>query len=274
MKHIYSISFFLIVSLSAFSQSIISEIRNNSGIEAKGKINRIKESTSFFEKDTINKFLEVTTYDNHMNLLTIKRYDGNNKLIFSRTASYDNTYRIKSDQIKQWNNLTGYQTEYSKYEYSNNGDYVQTDSDSQGNIIKQFKFYFDENKNLIRLESYFGDGKLIGFEKASYDIDNNKVNIYLYNAKNQLLNTVNTQMKIDALKNKDNSLKFNEFGDLIYSENHLFAAKNLIDTYEYKYDKHNNWISQKEFLWNMNSDGELTNKTPETFKTRKIKYFK
>jgi hypothetical protein len=273
MKLITLISVLVLVAPLTYSQSIESELGDEAMIKKRVGIKNMVEFTDFYHNGNKTKQLEYTTYDTLMNYLSIKRYDGTGKLIFEKYFTYDSIARLKYAKDNMWNNLSGYQSTYTKYEYSPNGDYIERHFDSKGKILTTSKFYLDQDKRVIRIEILNVEGYMIAYQEAKYDKENNNVTISVYNVKNQLVNKYNRPMIFDSNSNPNKTTKYNEFGDIIYTEGDLLNNDDVCFTTEYKYDKYGNWTVRKEYKWIKDKNGELKGKEPKTFVTRRIKYY-
>jgi hypothetical protein len=272
MKHLKLILILTFFTQLSFSQSISSYLLNVDKINSKKKIIEVIETTTFYNNTGETKDVEYKTYDSLMNILSLKRFDSENKLIWLTIYKYDSLSRIIRVDKKNWINVVGYQTSYAIYQYDSLGNYVQLDYNDNRIVLNITKFYFDTNKNLTRLETYTDNGSLIGYELAKYDKENNQVSISQYNSQDQLINTSNQPISYDYRYKQKPSNKYNEYGDLIYWDRDWNGNDRTCYKTEYKYDKYNNWLSEKRYSFIKSDNGELKKKKLEMIKTREIKY--
>jgi hypothetical protein len=275
MKHFLFILFFVYSIQLSFSQSISSYVIDaNNKIISKIKIWEIIETTTFYLRDEEKKDIEYKTYDTSMNILTLVRNNAENKLIFQSIFTYDSLKRIIRIDKKNAKNKGGFQNFYTIYKYDSLSNFTQTDYNENGNIVNTAKFYFDKDKNLIRLETYTGDGSLIGYEVAEYNLQDNLLIISQYDNKNQQINKLNRPISHDSHYKQKATNKYNEHGDIIYKERDQNENDKTCYITEYKYDKFGNWTSEKRYSYIKNEKGELKQEKLEMIKKRDIKYLK
>lgn len=270
MKHSTLILILIFFTQLLSAQSISSYLLNVDKIKSKQKILEIKESTTFYNNNVETKDIEYKTYDSLMNISSLKRLNSDNKLIWMAIYKYDNLGRVIRVDKGNWINVIGYQKSYEIYQYDSLGNFIQSDYNDKGMILSFAKFYFDTNRNLSRLETYTGNGNLIGYELANYNKEDNQVSILQYNSQDQLINTLNQPISHEQKP----SNKYNEHGDLIYWERNWNESDKTCYKTDYMYDEFDNWISEKRYSYIKNDNGELKKKKLEMIKTREIKYIK
>ncbi|MCI2230542.1 hypothetical protein MC378_15305 [Polaribacter sp. MSW13] len=265
------IATFLLSQLT-FSQSIASYNSNATKYEKNANFAQIIEKTSFYNSDGIKTEIEHKDFNKSMQLTSLKRFDDKNKLIWLNIYKYDSLQRRVRLDNKRWINIIGYQTKQTEYKYDSIGNFVQIDYNSQKQISNIAQYFLDKEKNLIRLENFNGNGSLIGYETANYDLENNVVVVNQYNNKNELVNSNNRAISHSGEKKQKTSNKYNEQGDLIFYKRNWNDNDNVCYTIEYKYDKKGNWISKKRYSHIQTENGKLKKKKTKMVKTRKIKY--
>lgn len=269
---IYGLISILFLSQLTFSQSISSYMLNIDKYDKDANIYEIIETTIFYNSEGVEKDIEYKNFNSSMNLTSLKRFNDENKLIWLNIYSYDSLHRKVRIDNKKWINVVGYQTGYSIYKYDSLNNCIQIDYNSQDQILNIAKYYFDNDSNLIRLETYAANGNLFGYETAKYDFDNNRMMIYQYNNQDKLINSDDRPIKYGGKYKQKLSHKYNEHGDLIYWERNWNENDNVCYTSDYKYDEKGNWISQKRYSYIKAEQGKLKRKKLEMVKTREIKY--
>jgi hypothetical protein len=272
MKLLKLLIILLFASHSTLAQSIFSYKESTSKIKSEVKFTELILTTTFYNKNDISKDIEYDTFDSLMNIVSLKRFDADNKLIWLSIYNYDSLGRLKKIGTKNWINLIGYQYGYTIYKYDSTNNFAQIIYNEKGIIQNICKYYFDKEKNLIRLELYNGNEKLVGFEEAQYDKQNNQMTIFEYNRERQFLNKFSCPISHSSQYKQDAGNKYNEHGDLIFWERNLNVDDKTCYTAEYKYDKFNNWVSEKRYSFTKNDKGELKKKKLDMIKTREIKY--
>ncbi|OIQ30332.1 MAG: hypothetical protein BM564_02890 [Bacteroidetes bacterium MedPE-SWsnd-G2] len=262
----------LLFSQLTYSQSIASYNSNANKYDKKDNFVQIVEKTSFYNSDGIKTDIEYKDFNKSMQLTSLKRLDDKNKLIWLNIYKYDSLQRRISIYNKRWINKIGYQTKLSKYKYDSISNFIQLDYNSKNQIMNIARYFFDKEKNLIRLENFNGNGNLIGYETANYDLENNVVVVNQFNNKNELINTNNRAISYSGDKKQKPSNKYNEQGDLIFYKRNWNENDNVCYTIEYKYDKKGNWVSKKRYSHIQIEGGKLKKKKTNMVKTRKIKY--
>ena len=267
--------FILIISTQlGFAQSASSYLHNSQKIKSTKKIAEIIETTTFFEKKGPTQTTDYTKYDAAGNVLSLNRFDSDEKLIFSNIYKYDDSLRVIRSDKKIWINIIGYQTNYYTNQYDALGNYIQTEYNIKGTPINVTKYYVDNSKHLTKLETYDGKNNLFGYELVSYNVDDNEATIAQYDATNNLINTYTQPISYDNHAEQNHNNKYNENGNLIYWERNTNNNDNICYVEEYKYDKFNNWTSNKRFAYIKNEKGELKNKELNMIKKRILKYLK
>lgn len=267
---IYGLIAILFLTQSTFSQSISSYLINAEKYDRYTNISKIIETTSFYDSDNIKKEIEYKDFDSSMNLISLKRFNDKNKLIFSRTYEYDSLHRQIVTNSKTWINTIGYVSEYSIYKYDSHNNCIQIDYSSHNQVLSICKYYFENKYNLIRLETFDANGRLFGYETAQYDLENNKMEISQFNSKNELLNSNNRPIKFEDNYKQNTSGKYNEHNNLIYQE--IDCDDNICYITDYKYDQKGNWISEIRHRYIKTKKGKLKRKKLVMVKTRDIKY--
>jgi len=262
----------LFLSQLTFSQSIGSYNININKYDKSSKIAQIIEKTSFYNSDGIKTDIEHKDFNKSMQLTSLKRFDEKNKLIWLNIYKYDSLQRRVRLDNKKWINIIGYQTKHTEYKYDSIGNFVQLDYNSKKQISNISQYYFDKKKDLIRLETFTGNGSLIGYETATYDYETNIMVVNQYNNRNELVNSNDRPINHSGDKKQKSSNNYNEQGDLIFYKRNWNDNDNVCYTIEYKYDKSGNWISKKRYSHIKTESGKLKRKKIKMVKTRKIKY--
>jgi hypothetical protein len=265
------IATFLLSQLT-FSQSIASYNSNATKYDKNANFTQIIEKTSFYNSDGIKTEIEHKDFNKSMQLTSLKRFDDKNKLIWLNIYKYDSLQRRVRLDNKRWINVIGYQTKHTEYKYDSIRNFVQIDYNSQKQISNIAQYFLDKEKNLIRLENYNGNGSLIGYETANYDLENNVVVVNQYNNKNELVNSNNRAISHSGEKKQKTANEYNEQGDLIFYKRNWNDNDNVCYTIEFKYNKKGNWISKKRYSHIKTESGKLKKKKIKMVKTRKIKY--
>ena len=269
---IYGLITILFLSQLTFSQSISSYMLNIDKYDKDANISEIIETTSFYNSDGVKKEIEYKNFNSSMNLTSLKRFNDENKLIWLNIYAYDSLQRKIRIDNKKWINVVGYQSGYSIYKYDSLENCVQIEYNSQDQILNITKYYFDNDYNPTRLETYAANGNLFGYETAEYDFDNNRMMIYQYNNQGKLINSDDRPIKYGGNYKQKSSNKYNEQGDLIYWERDWNENDNVCYTTDYIYDDNGNWISKKRYSYIKTKKEKLKRKKIEMVKTREIKY--
>jgi len=193
-------------------------------------------------------------------------------LIWQSLRSYNESNRIKKIENLKWINTKGYQSGHTLFHYHISNNYTQRDYNQLGQIIYISNFYFDGDTNLIRLETFTGDSSLIGFETAEYNYDNNLMRISQYNRYSKLINTLESPIRSGPQFVQSPTNKYNQYGDLVYTERNWSKKDKVFFTIEYIYDDLGNWVSQKRYKNIKNRNGIIKSKNIDMIKTRDIKY--
>lgn len=260
--------FFLFVTISTYSQSISSILRqewkkNDNSIE------KIIETTTNYNPSNSEK-LKKTYYFDSRGLQT-KREDYNEDgTIKARLQYYYNSdENLISRTFESWINIVGYQIDSAVYKYDSTGLISIYNYDGSG-LLKTYAIIENICGFPIMLVSYYPNGNVIGIEKAAYFFETNRAFISVYNRSGLQIGKP-TEHSISLKKDKEISLsnkKYNEKGDLIeYISKRCYSCEDFV-TYqiEYKYNKHNHWIRESRYL----IENDIRKKTKLI--KRKIKY--
>jgi len=266
----------LILSLFAvqliFAQSIDGYLRERYKFDACANSTDIVETLTHYSKTGPTTTVEYRNYDTLMNLLSLKRFDDKNKLIFLVLIYYDSLNRHVRKETKKWVNIIGYQSNYSVRQNDTAKNFVQTEYNDKYQMLNISKYYFDRDTNLIRLEAFAGNGKLIGYETGVYDFDNNLLTLNHYNSQSVLLNSHYRPIRYGGQFQQDPTNKYNAQGDLVFYKRDWHENDNVCYTMKYKYDKQLNWISEKRYQHIISEKGKLKGKKINMVRTRKIQY--
>lgn len=255
MTKTLSIFLFLIFVNSFPAQNIFSAIHLNDKYDLKNEkpIKKIEATTTFYNPNSIEKRKEIIFLNDKFRVTKEERYNDDEEVIFKMENDYKFDTLIIKNSVTKKIPLFGNQTVTSCFEYDSNNFLTKIEKRNNKNqIIETIKFENNEKGHPILLK--INDGEF-GYEKATYNYESNTYSTYVYNANNELISSdYSMQISFD-IPSKDQ--KFNEFGDLIESQNFKF---------EYKYDKYENWT--KEIRYKIVGK----NKVKVAELTRKISY--
>ena len=83
-----------------------------------------------------------------MGLMSLQRFNEENKLIWLNLYKYDSLGRIVRINNKKWINTLGYQTSYTIYEYDNQNNFIQIQYNAGNQPLEYWKYDFDDRQNL------------------------------------------------------------------------------------------------------------------------------
>lgn len=252
MKKSYQIIFCFLFLNSFDAQNIYSAIHLNDKykINVEKPIEKIESSTTFYNAINIEKRKEIIILNNNFRILKELRYNSDGEEIFKMENEY------KFDSLKISNKTTrkipllGNEIITSSFEYDSKNFLTKiVKRNNKNQIIETVQFENDEKGNPILLKINNGE---YGYEKATYDYENNTYSTFVYNANNELISSDKTIRFDFDVPSEDH--KFNEYGDLIESKKFKF---------EYKYDKFGNWTKETRYKIvgkNKIKDAEFTRK--------------
>ncbi len=271
MKTHFLLSILFLTQL-AYSQSIASFVHHTNQYHNNANIAEVIETTNFYNSGNIHKETEYKDFNSTENLISLKRFNAENKLIWSIIYQYDSLQRVIRIDNKKWINIIGYQSGYSIYKYDSLGNCLQIEYTSQGHILNIFKYYFDKNSCLIRLEFCDANGYLLGYETAKYEPENNTMHIRRYNVNNILISSDDSPINYGGSYKQKTSNKYNEYDDLIYWERNWFEKDRVCYTSDYIYDNNRNWVLERRYKYFKSKNGKLKRKALDMEKTRVIHY--
>lgn len=249
--------FFLLLSCSFYSQSILSYINYGTESEFYSK-QPVTESTinyTFFNQSGVEKKKEITVYNADNKVQNELTYDENGKMIRRRFLQYDEKGNKIISKFENWIPAVGHTSESTHYIYDENNFLTGLiEKDSKNSIIRETTFINDDRGNPIELVIN-KKGRLEGKETAKYNYEANEVEISYFNSSNQM---VSTQKSKISYKNEPGDI-VSEYGDIIKSS----SAKADIT-----YDSYGNWTRMVNYRV---VDGKMVKKSD--FR-RQIKYKK
>jgi hypothetical protein len=252
--------FLFICFIQSNAQSIFStlSINKKEDFNENEKVSKITTYLTFYNRNGVEKTKEITVFNKMKRKISELRYDYNDKLIVRITVLYDSTNVKKTFQkFERWIPYIGYRYEMKIYEYDKNGFLIKiTDKDQFDNLILETNIINNDKGLPIELQVKDVNTDSYGKETGEYDYETNTVTTRVYNNKGELL-SISTG-KID-FKVKDKNNLYNEYDDLIKSGD---------NEYEYKYDKHKNWIKKVRYK----IENGVRNK--KSMEIREIKYLK
>ncbi|WP_223550991.1 hypothetical protein [Aestuariivivens sp. NBU2969] len=267
----FHLIFLLFFTQITFSQSIGSYLSNLHMYDKYEGIEEIIEKTTFYNSDGSETEIEHKKFNSSMGLMSLQRFNEENKLIWLNLYKYDSLGRIVRIDNKKWINTLGYQTSYTIYEYDNQNNFIQIQYNAGNQPLEYWKYDFDDKQNLIQLANYDQNGNLYGYETAEYDVENNKMKVNVYDNRHNLKSSNVRPIKHEGEYKQKSTKKYNEHGDIIYWERNLNKDDNVCYTLEYRYDENGNWVSQKRYSYIKVENGKLKKKKLKVAQTRKIK---
>lgn len=236
MRKIYQILVCLLLINTVYAQNIFSAIHLNDKYKIKQEksIQKIESTTTFYNTNNIEKRKEIIILNDKFRVLKEERYNSNGEEIFKM----ENEYKFDSLKIKNKTTrkipLIRNEIITSSFEYDSNNFLTKIlKRNNKNQIIETINFENDKKGNPLLLKINNGE---FGYEKATYNYENNTYSTFVYNANNELISSDNS-IRLDFDIPTANH-KLNEFGDLIESEKHSFV---------YKYDKFGNWTKETRY---------------------------
>lgn len=237
---------FLLLVLIAFNcsaQSIASALSHdrNYDIREKPIVSKITSYTTYFRKNETEKKSTISVFNDQNKLSSELRYDEQGKLIARLTFKYDSILtRSISSKFETWNRVFGYSQEITDYIYDENNFLIKIiNKNSNNQVFRTTTLENNERGNPEKLILKSKKSDFIGIETAIYDYKKNVVEISVLDNYGNPVST--NEMRINFSERKFDDLIYNEYGDLIKSENKEYA---------YKYDKNNNWIKKTNYEYN------------------------
>lgn len=228
------------------------DVANNFGELSTGE-KKCEQEVFFNQNGTVSKIIEYNS-DGEIRDVFIHEYEnGNIKLI----SSYDKDGLLISKKAFVIENNTIREQIYLANGELNSQYFVRT-YDSNGNMIKELWKYHDNKNDISEYLKYFdNENRLIKIKADSYS----KKLSYTDGNSSKYPNKIET---VDNLTNeirKTLEFEFDSKGNVIKE---FFNGK-LSRSYEYEYDKFENWIRQIEF--------KTEGKIPEEIIERIINYY-
>lgn len=232
------------------AQNILSALNYNEKYDVKESkpIDRIVKSVLFYNKNSTEESTEITYLNDNFRVLKEERFNSEGELKYSTQITYKNDSikigRFTTTKIP----LLGNQIEYTTYDLDTHNFLINIIKKNKRNqIFETVHLENDEHGNPVFLKLNEGQ---FGYEKATYDYENNLVTVYYYNKNDEVITTNSSQ--INYSKDGTNNL-----------EKTVTISDMLL---EYKYDKYGNWIKETRY------QVAGKNKTKKAVFTRKIYY--
>lgn len=202
----------------------------------------------YLNADSTLNYTEINKYDDKGNIISKVHIP---KSQFNQTYLYVYDSRDSIVEAKTFDN-NGTVLNKIYYVYDNQGFLLSTTSEyetywyGQTTPAKQVTLY-NFKGNIIETKWYYGDPFTIeSSTKHFYDSNGRKISTiakndtitWKYNAKGILVNYSNCQNKNCM------STIYNDFGDVIYDENHYQFNSSGLVTNTYEYDSKTNWITK------------------------------
>lgn len=236
MRTILSLLLLIFVPFLGKAQNIYTTLHINDAydINKKKPIKKIESKTVFYNVNNTEKRKEITYLNPRFRVTQEERYNEDDELIFKRVIEYEaDTLMVKSTTTRKIP-LFGNEITTSRYIYDDHKFLIRYEKyNAKNQLIEVVSIENDDRGNPIYQVINNGE---FGYEKANYDYKNNTYSNYIYNTKDELVNS--------SLYNTLNYEKpsgenvFNEYGDLVSS---------LMFSFEYKYDPYGNWTKQTRY---------------------------
>lgn len=202
----------------------------------------------YLNADSTLNYTEINKYDDKGNIISkvhipksqfnqtyLYVYDSRDSIVEAKT--FDNNGTVQNKIYYVYDNqdfLLSTTSEYETYWYGQTTPAKQvTLYNSKGNIIET-KWYYGDSLTLESSTKHFYDSN----GRKISTIAKNDTITWKYNAKGILVNYSNCQNKNCM------STVYNDFGDVIYDENHYQFNSSGLVTNTYEYDSKMNWITK------------------------------
>ena len=256
--------------MTCFGQTISKFLVNDYKINDT-TIAEIIETKTYIEPSKTSTYEKTYFYNNKGFLILKVGLDTEGKLSSRISCNYNERGDLILLKEEFWNQSIGYSATTTNFIFDSL-EFKAINILGTNGEVQSYSQVRCEYRNPISIYSYDKDSLLIGYEIAKYDLTRNKVIITVFNSLgNQFGKPI--ELNINLSNQKDFKLDgavYNNFGEIIQEIKHKCYSCDDLVTYEYefKYDKHNNWIKKVTYL----KAGSGSNKTEIT--TRKIKYKK
>lgn len=241
MKFLYFVLFATIALFACNSSSTESKKETE-----EEKVRTVKESNS----------LRSLTIINPVRVATSKRYDVS-------VNNRDTTFTLYNGYI---------------YEFNEKGNYTSIKHFMiEGNITNETKYYYDEDENLIKKETFDQDGKLLSYSIAEETDSLNVIKMKLFGKDNEFIadsyifEDENGNVIKDITQGTEQYFAYDEFNDLV--EYRMVMTNYNVDSrfvYEYKeddlpisttnFDKDGNIISKLTHVYEFDKKGNWIKK--------------
>jgi len=258
MNKLRSVIIFL-ASLNSYGQSFL-EVDFN----LNGSIYSITQTDFEVTKDSNGNIIKGDTVDCSERIYV---FDEHMRIMEEKFCMLDflSSYKYEYDSDGKLIRRTDFENLDRKYEYDNQGNQTrELMFDSEG-LMGSWTYKYDHNGNRIERNGYLGES-FVERWIIEYDGGNRKVLEYMvseepdntptterieyeYDTKDKLVKTVSTDPDRKDRAVAVNTYHYNDQGDKTkhYSMNGFHNSREVTKTYQYEYDKKNNWIKRIEF---------------------------
>jgi hypothetical protein len=274
--HKFVLFVFLSASLTCKGQSMFSVIHLNEERDVHNGVPKsITTTTIFYNSNGKEKKKELAEYD-HFGLPVQTEVFGREENLTSIVYyKYDTVKRvILESRLQEINARFPTGRVVTKYQYDSSRSPILIQYlDASGTVLSKAVLRNHDIGLPAQLDLYGPVNNLIGFETASYIVNENKAIVTVGNREGKLLSsdTVKISFK-NAYKFQDPQVKYNNYGDVIYSESKWLDGTIHYSEYEYVYDDKGNWIDEKAFNVVYKS-GDKKKRSLKTHVARKIIYW-
>lgn len=267
---------FLCSTLTTKCQSVFSIIHLNEETQIhKGIPQSITESKAFYNSNGIENKREFTEFDQSGLPITKTFFDENQNVTSIVSYKYDTVKRrILESKILEINTRFHTRKNQTVYYYESSicpikVQYLSLD----GEILTEVLLKNNSFGLPVELQLFEPQGNLIGIEIASHLPAENKTIVSVLNRKGEIISTdtMKTSFK-NAYKFNDPNIKYNDKGDVIFSQSKWFDGSIHFKEYDYVYDSSGNWTEEKIFELTYKSSGKKKRELKSYFK-RDILYW-
>lgn len=227
---------FLLTWYSVFSQNIFSAVHHDRkpSLRTSPNVYKIERTNTFYNSSGKEVTKEISFLNDHMKIQSENRYNQEGNLTARLTFIYDSVSdKNIGRKFERWHPLIGYSSESAEYVYDENNHLIKViDRDMHHNIFRETFILNNEKGDPVELKVIEENRIISAIEKAVYNYENNEVTVIVIDGDGNVLSSNTTAISFEE---KRLGNEYNEFGDLIKTEN---------SEIEYRYDKHNNWTKQ------------------------------
>jgi hypothetical protein len=277
MKHLITISLFILFATFAFSQPTIEIYLTNHPYPSKGSvIESIEETYELMIKEVPPRpFKIITTYDKLGNIIGETKIGKTGGKQSEKKWEYNQNQELTKKTHRYFVNMLGWKIDETMLSYNDTTGYISEIRFIKNGILESTsKVFCDSMGTPFEVRVLDDKGAFSKIEKINYSSSTNIIRVMVLKSTNQFINR--WLYPIDSTK----PYQIGQIERQFYPNGNVMLESLEVQTktdqgyyYEYKYDSNGNWTEKDTYQVTLGKNSKIKDKKLEHKILRTIKYY-